>query len=49
MSLQEIWWDKATVTNSYLGVILNEFAIALLIILCLEQIFNKLYPQRLTL
>ena len=49
MSLQEIWWGKATVTNSYLGVILNEFAIALLIILCLEQIFNKLYPQRLTL
>jgi hypothetical protein len=47
MSLQTSWWDRASISNTYLGVMVTEFGTALLIALVIHRIiFNKLFQTK---
>jgi hypothetical protein len=49
MSLQTSWWDRASISNTYLGVMVTEFGTALLIALVVNKIiFNKTFQIRVS-
>ena len=46
LSLQVDWWDRYSVSNTYLGVMITEFGTALLLALILEIFFFRNYVAR---